>query len=116
MSSRRSVLLIFFLNITCLVYPQPGNKPLFEKVSPKNSGIRFKNTLTETDTRNMLSFINFYTGAGVGILDVNNDGLWNVGNTLFYLLWKRHTLRDYLKNKSNSCLFHEMIIRLALRQ
>jgi hypothetical protein len=67
-----------FLSITWFVYPQSGNITLFEKVIPKKSGIKFKNILSETDKENMLAFINFYTGAGVGILDVNNDGLQDI--------------------------------------
>jgi enediyne biosynthesis protein E4 len=67
-----------FLSITWFVYPQSGKNTLFEKVSPKISGIKFKNLLSETDKDNMLAFINFYTGAGVGILDVNNDGLQDI--------------------------------------
>jgi enediyne biosynthesis protein E4 len=75
----RPVLLFFLLlNINRFIYSQPGDRPLFEKLSPKQSDIKFKNTLRETDKENMLSFINFYTGAGVGILDVNNDGLQDV--------------------------------------
>ena len=72
---RYILLLIVSLNLTGLVFPQSGSNILFEKISPKKSGVKFKNTLTETDTENMLTFINFYTGAGVGIIDVNNDGL-----------------------------------------
>jgi hypothetical protein len=60
---------IVFLSIPRELYPQSKAKVLFEKVSPKKSGIKFKNTLTETDTENMLSFLNFYTGAGFGIID-----------------------------------------------
>jgi enediyne biosynthesis protein E4 len=79
MRSKRTVLLLFlFLNISWFGYPQAGKKPLFEKIIPKTSGIKFKNTLRETETQNMLSFINFYTGAGVGILDINNDGLQDI--------------------------------------
>ena len=75
---RSILLLILLLSTNRFIYSQPGDRPLFEKLSPKKSGIKFKNILTETDTENMLSFINFYTGAGVGILDVNNDGLQDV--------------------------------------
>jgi hypothetical protein len=69
---------IVFLTIPRELYPQSKAKVLFEKVNPKNSRIKFKNTLIETETENMLSFINFYTGAGVGILDVNNDGFQDI--------------------------------------
>jgi len=72
------LVLILFILASWPAYPQSGNNRLFEKVSPKKSGIKFKNSLTENDNDNMLSFINFYTGAGVGILDVNNDGLQDI--------------------------------------
>ena len=75
---RHLLILILFLLKSWPAYSQPGNNPLFEKVSPKKSGIKFKNSLTENEKDNMLSFINFYTGAGVGILDVNNDGLQDI--------------------------------------
>ena len=61
--------------MTLGAYQQQDNNQLFEKISPKKSGIKFKNALRETDSENMLSFMNFYTGAGVGVIDVNNDGL-----------------------------------------
>jgi hypothetical protein len=75
---RHLLVLILFLLAAWPAYSQSGNNPLFEKVSPKKSGIKFKNSLTENDNDNMLSFINFYTGSGVGILDVNNDGLQDI--------------------------------------
>ncbi len=55
-----------------------GIDELFRKLSCKESGIRFKNALRPTETENMISFINFYTGAGVGVLDINNDGLQDI--------------------------------------
>jgi hypothetical protein len=51
------------------------NESLFQKISSRSSKIKFKNALKETSHDNMLSFINFYTGSGVGILDANNDNL-----------------------------------------
>ena len=73
-----ALLVILFSNISGFVYPQPDVKVFFEKINPKRSGIKFRNTLRETDSENMLSFINFYTGSGIGIIDVNNDGLQDI--------------------------------------
>ena len=52
-----------------------GVPPLFERLSPEHTGIHFANTLTESDTFNVLSFQYLYNGAGVGVGDVNDDGL-----------------------------------------
>ena len=51
------------------------NGKLFREVSPRFSGLTFTNALTENNANNMLMFSNFYTGGGVGVLDINNDGL-----------------------------------------
>jgi len=51
---------------------------LFELVEPSNSGIDFRNQITESDTFNMYEFMNIYTGGGVGIGDIDNDGLEDV--------------------------------------
>ncbi|MEL6852668.1 MAG: VCBS repeat-containing protein, partial [Bacteroidota bacterium] len=48
---------------------------LFQKISPRQSGVIFENTLKDTREHNILIYSNFYGGAGVGIGDLNNDGL-----------------------------------------
>jgi hypothetical protein len=47
---------------------------LFERIDSDDSGIVFENTVTETDTFNVLKFEYIYNGGGVGIGDFNNDG------------------------------------------
>ncbi|MFY0688131.1 MAG: VCBS repeat-containing protein [Cyclobacteriaceae bacterium] len=54
---------------------QTKDQTLFRLVSSSESGINFSNQLKESYEENMLTFSNFYTGGGVGILDINNDGL-----------------------------------------
>ncbi|MFM7721013.1 MAG: FG-GAP repeat domain-containing protein, partial [Sediminibacterium sp.] len=49
---------------------------LFEKV--ENSGIQFTNTVTDEKDNNIFKYRNFYNGGGVGIGDINNDGLSDV--------------------------------------
>ena len=53
------------------------NTPVFEQVSASASGIHFANNLQEdvSTKENLLDFDFFYNGAGVGIADLNNDGL-----------------------------------------
>jgi enediyne biosynthesis protein E4 len=48
---------------------------LFQLLPSSETGITFNNELTETDSFNVLSFEYIYNGAGVGVGDVNNDGL-----------------------------------------
>ncbi|XWW47410.1 VCBS repeat-containing protein [Fibrella sp. USSR17] len=57
---------------------QFGKKPVFSLVSSANSHLTFTNTITETDSFNVLNFEYIYNGGGVGIGDVNNDGLQDV--------------------------------------
>lgn len=47
----------------------------FQYISPRKSGIRFQNTLTENKENNILTYEYFYNGGGVAIGDINNDGL-----------------------------------------
>jgi hypothetical protein len=54
--------------------------PLFTLLSAQETGIDFKNQLDDDPLgeRNVLSYQNYYHGAGVGIADFNNDGLSDV--------------------------------------
>ena len=49
--------------------------PRFETLPPDRTGIDFRNELAYTESFNVYTYKNFYNGAGVGIGDVNNDGL-----------------------------------------
>lgn len=48
---------------------------LFQTVESGESGVRFRNTLTESDSFNIIKYLYFYNGGGVAIGDINNDGL-----------------------------------------
>ncbi|HEX5625178.1 MAG TPA: VCBS repeat-containing protein, partial [Saprospiraceae bacterium] len=49
--------------------------PMFRLMSPEETGVHFNNALTETPALNAFVFNYMYNGAGVGIGDINNDGL-----------------------------------------
>lgn len=72
---------ILFAGLLCC---SCGNrKTLFERVPSDHSGIHFNNTITETDSVNVMDISNVYNGGGVGIGDFNNDGkpdLYFTGN------------------------------------
>ena len=53
---------------------------LFERISSEVSNITFTNSLQEdvSSLANLFDFDYFYNGAGVGIADINNDGLQDI--------------------------------------
>jgi hypothetical protein len=54
---------------------EPAPPPLFEVLDNTHTGLNFSNKLTPSNTINMLKYMYFYNGAGVGAGDFNNDGL-----------------------------------------
>jgi hypothetical protein len=57
-----------------------GIEPIFYQVESSSSGIAFENTITENieTLENLFNYDYFYNGAGVGIIDFNNDGLQDI--------------------------------------
>ncbi|MBQ4913794.1 VCBS repeat-containing protein [Maribacter sp. MMG018] len=51
---------------------------LFTALNAEETGLDFENTLTYTNEFNIYKYRNYYNGGGVGIGDVNNDGLPDV--------------------------------------
>ncbi|MBK8921214.1 MAG: VCBS repeat-containing protein [Saprospirales bacterium] len=58
--------------------PEKTGETLFEQVSSSQTGIRFVNTVENSEDFNIFIYRNFYNGGGVAIGDVNNDGLADV--------------------------------------
>jgi hypothetical protein len=52
--------------------------PLFESLDAGRTNIDFENTLNYTNDFNIYKYRNYYNGGGVGLGDVNNDGLLDV--------------------------------------
>lgn len=51
---------------------------LFESVAPSASGVSFTNTISTSDSLNLVNFEYIYIGGGVGIGDYNGDGLQDI--------------------------------------
>ncbi len=56
----------------------PKTPQLFQLLDSTHTNIHFENTIIETDSFNMYEFMNIYTGGGVAIGDINNDGLEDI--------------------------------------
>ncbi|MCI4667687.1 MAG: VCBS repeat-containing protein [Bacteroidia bacterium] len=75
---KRSYFYILFLMVATGLLLSCGQeipKEGFKKLSQHESGIDFFNEVIEDEHYNALDFTNIYTGSGVGIGDLNNDGL-----------------------------------------
>jgi hypothetical protein len=73
---------------------------LFELVPAAESGVTFRNTITESDSMNVLEFMNIYTGGGVAVGDVNNDSLPDLffsGNMVSSRLYLNRSTRKKLR-------------------
>lgn len=64
--------LILILFVSC------SQKTRFQLLDPDRTGIDFVNTIKESDTLHVMNFEYIYNGAGVGIADLNNDGLQDI--------------------------------------
>jgi len=62
----------FFIVVMIYSCNTKSGPPLFELIN--NTGIDFKNAVTDGKLENSFLFRNFYNGGGVAIGDVNNDG------------------------------------------
>jgi enediyne biosynthesis protein E4 len=50
----------------------------FENLLPKQTGISFINEVDDQENFNILTYRNYYNGGGVGVGDINNDGLIDI--------------------------------------
>lgn len=78
--------------------------PRFQQLKADFTGVTFKNQIEESDSLNVINYEYIYNGAGVGVGDLNNDGLADLvfaGNqvpTKVYLNEGRFKFRDVTAN------------------
>ncbi len=90
------VLLIIIICVGCTKdQPQNKSKIGFEKIPSTKSGLQFSNDLDENNLKSPFNYINVYTGGGVAVGDINNDGLQDI-----YLTANMSSSKLYL-NKGN---------------
>lgn len=72
-------LIIRFLYIFTAVLISSGcdreEEHRFKLLSASKTGVSFENTLSESDSLNILDYLYFYNGGGVAMGDIDNDGL-----------------------------------------
>lgn len=72
----RSSLPLFLASIILIAcHSTEQNRVTFRQISAAHSNIKFTNTITETDSFNVLDYEYIYNGSGVGVGDFNLDGL-----------------------------------------
>jgi len=69
------IILICISLVSCNTNSGNKQKSLFELQNNKRIGVDFINQLDYTEQLNTYTYRNFYNGAGVGIGDINTDGL-----------------------------------------
>jgi len=74
-----SILITSFLVLSaCSELFNSGSEKLFRLISERDSGIDFSNTIIESQEFNIINYQDFYSGGGVSIGDINNDGLADI--------------------------------------
>lgn len=92
MKKYTTYLLIGLVLVAC---EQKSSPSLFELKNPEETGIQHQNLVESTRDLNVFRYRNFYNGGGVGIGDINNDGLPDI-----YFTLNRSSNKLYL-NKGN---------------
>jgi hypothetical protein len=78
---KKFILPIFIVSIAGISFFYTGCKSkdtLFTSLSSSKTGINFSNTLEKKPLLNILYYLYYYNGGGVGVGDVNNDGLEDI--------------------------------------
>jgi len=94
-----SLLMLF----SCNTEQKKSKDTLFKSLNSKITGIDFTNKVVDSKELNIFSYRNFYNGAGVGIGDINNDGLpdvylvSNLGENKLYLNQGNLKFKDITK-------------------
>ncbi|HEX5669123.1 MAG TPA: VCBS repeat-containing protein, partial [Chitinophagaceae bacterium] len=75
---RNASIALLFIIMLFSCKEKAADKKLFDLLEATSTGIDFSNTLTPRADLNMLKYMYFYNGAGVGAGDFNNDGLVDI--------------------------------------
>lgn len=91
---------IIGLFTSCINSTNENGEGVFESIPFSESGLDFENLLDEELLKNPFNYINAYTGGGVAVGDINNDGLQdiyftsNMGSSKLFLNKGEMTFED----------------------
>ena len=72
---RNSFCLVVYASLLCIsCKPKPAVQPIFVVKDDQSTGLHFNNKLTPTQQFNVLKYMYYYNGSGIGAGDFNNDG------------------------------------------
>lgn len=111
---RRRSAFLFIALFVCVITSCKNSKEQnvkfpFKLMDTAETGINFVNRVENTDDFNVFLYRNFYNGGGVGIGDINNDGLpdiyftSNLGKNSLYLNLGNFTFRDITDQAGVAC-------------
>lgn len=75
---QKNIPFLFFLItlVSCQIeQKQQASTKIFKELNVSSTGISFSNTLVENDSLNYFNYTSMYSGGGVSVGDINNDGL-----------------------------------------
>lgn len=75
---RQLIALILFFQIGNLSVTAQKKTSLFELLPASETGVKFTNTVKESDSLNVFRYEYLYNGHGIGVGDFDNDGLMDV--------------------------------------
>ena len=110
--------LFFFLAILFFSCVKKENK-LFKQLSSFKTNVDFNNTLIYKEDFNIFTYRNYYNGGGVGLGDINNDGLLdiyftsNLNKNKLYLNKGNFEFEDITKKTSVAEMAHLELATIA---
>lgn len=105
------VILIALINTNCNKTEIKNSNTLFTLLKPETTNIDFVNKIQETPTEHIYTFNYVYNGAGVAIIDINNDGLQDV----FLLEIKRAIGYTLIKAILSLRIFQNLLGSISLK-
>lgn len=72
------LLIMPLLFLSCNSNETADRENLYTLLSPSDTGVDFENNVIYEEEFNVYTYRNFYNGAGVGLGDINNDGLADI--------------------------------------
>ncbi len=98
----------YLLLIVIIIQFSCTKKTKFELLDSDYTGIEFANSVVETDSLHVMNFEYIYNGAGVGIADLDNDGLQDIIFTGNQVATKVYLNKGRFKFKDISSSFEDL--------